>query len=383
MNKLKVMTILGTRPEIIRLSRVMAKLDRHCEHVIVHTGQNFDWELNGVFFEQLAVRRPDVFLESARPSAAATIGQIIADIDPVLERYRPDAVLILGDTNSSLAAIAVKRRKIPIFHMEAGNRSFDQRVPEEINRRIVDHLADINLTYSEIAREYLLREGFAPDRVIRTGSPMKEVLTHYRAGIDASPVMAELGLAPGGFYVVSAHREENVDDPARLRRLADVVNRLAASTGRRVVFSVHPRTRARIEAAGVAFDAGVILSKPFGFLDYVQLQINAKAVLSDSGTITEESSILGFPALNLREAHERPEGNEQAAVMMTPLDGDAVERALAVLEAQQASGWAPQIVGDYDVDDVSDKLVRIIHSYVQYVNTFVWRRDRVIEGIDR
>ena len=323
---LKVMTIVGTRPEIIRLSRVIEKLDRHADHVLVHTGQNYDYELNEVFFDQLGIRRPDNFLEAAGENAAETIGKVIIAADKVLEQERPEALLLLGDTNSALAAIAAKRRKVPIFHMEAGNRCFDFRVPEEINRRIVDHIADINLTYSQIAREYLLREGLPPDQVICTGSPMREVLEHYRAGIVASDVLSRLSLTKQRYFVVSAHREENVDSPANLQRLFDILDMLAQRHGDPVIVSTHPRTRKRMEALGLQADSRVQFCKPFGFLDYVQLQRCARAVLSDSGTITEESSILNFPALNLREVHERPEGFEEAAVMMVGLDRERVEQ---------------------------------------------------------
>ncbi|TRX73779.1 non-hydrolyzing UDP-N-acetylglucosamine 2-epimerase [Pseudomonas mangiferae] len=376
MKKLKVMTILGTRPEIIRLSRVMARLDEYCEHCIVHTGQNYDYELNEVFFRELEVRKPDHFLDAARDTPAATIGQVISTVDTVLEREAPEAVLILGDTNSSLAAIAAKRRKIPIFHMEAGNRSFDQRVPEEINRKIVDHIADINLTYSTIAREYLLREGLPPDRVIKTGSPLAEVLAHYRPRIDASDVLQRLDLQPRGFYLVSAHREENVDSPRQLRNLADLLNQLAQRNDLPVIVSTHPRTRKRIDALGLTFDERVQLMKPLGFLDYVRLQCEARAVLSDSGTITEESSLLNFPALNLREAHERPEGVEEGAVMMVGLSLERVLQGLAILD-DQGRGDARQLrlVADYDADNVSDKVVRILHSYTDYVNRTVWHKE--------
>lgn len=376
MKKLKVMTILGTRPEIIRLSRVMARLDEYCEHCIVHTGQNYDYELNEVFFRELEVRKPDHFLDAARDTPAATIGQVISAVDTVLEREAPEAVLILGDTNSSLAAIAAKRRKIPIFHMEAGNRSFDQRVPEEINRKIVDHIADINLTYSTIAREYLLREGLPPDRVIKTGSPLAEVLAHYRPRIDASDVLQRLDLQPRGFYLVSAHREENVDSPRQLRNLADLLNQLAQRNDLPVIVSTHPRTRKRIDALGLTFDERVQLMKPLGFLDYVRLQCEARAVLSDSGTITEESSLLNFPALNLREAHERPEGVEEGAVMMVGLSLERVLQGLAILD-DQGRGDARQLrlVADYDADNVSDKVVRILHSYTDYVNRTVWHKE--------
>lgn len=374
MKKLKVMTILGTRPEIIRLSRVIAQLDEFCDHCMVHTGQNYDFELNEVFFNQLQVRRPDHFLDAARPSAAATIGQVIIAIDPILEQEAPDAILILGDTNSALAAIAAKRRKIPIFHMEAGNRSFDQRVPEEINRKIVDHISDINLTYSDIARDYLLREGVPPDRVIKTGSPLGEVLHHYRQQIVSSQVLKELELEPRDYYLVSSHREENVDNPRQLTRLASVLNELAQQ--RCVIVSTHPRTRKRIDELGLEFHPRVRLLKPLGFLDYVWLQMNATAVLSDSGTITEEASLLNLPALNLREAHERPEGMEEAAVMMVGLDPERVLQGLSILERQPVGEQRLlHLVADYAADNVSAKVLRILHSYVDYVNRTVWRKE--------
>lgn len=373
MKRLKVMTVVGTRPEIIRLSRTLVALDRHMDHVLVHTGQNYDYELNEVFFRDLELRKPDHFLEAAGATAAETIGRIIIAVDRVLDEEKPDALLVLGDTNSCLSVIPAKRRKIPIFHMEAGNRCFDQRVPEETNRRIVDHTADVNLTYSTIARDYLLAEGFAPDRVIKTGSPMREVLTHYRPGIDRSTACADLGLTPGRYTLVSAHREENVDDERQLRRLADCLNAVAASTGEPVLVSTHPRTRARVEGFGVAFDDRVRLLKPFGFLDYVSLQMQARAVLSDSGTITEESSILNFPALNLREAHERPEGMEEAAVMMTGLSPERVLQGLAILETQgRGENRTIGRVVDYDPLNVSEKVVRIILSYTDYVRRTVW-----------
>lgn len=376
MKRLKVMTILGTRPEIIRLSRIIAVLDRHCEHCLVHTGQNYDYELNEVFFEQLGIRRPDFLLDAAQPTPAATIGRIIASVDELLERTQPDAVLILGDTNSSLAAIAAKRRKVPIFHMEAGNRSFDQRVPEEINRKIVDHIADINLTYSDIAREYLLREGLPPDRVIKTGSPLREVLDYYRPKIDASRVLEELELSPQGFYLVSVHREENVDSSERLEQLAEVLSGIAAESGRPVILSTHPRTRKHIERLGLQFPPQVRLLKPLGFLDYVRLQCEARAVLSDSGTITEESSLLNFPALNLREAHERPEGFEEAAVMMVGLNQERIRQGLAILEGQgRGEERQLRMVADYAVDNVSEKILRIVHSYTDYVNRVVWHKE--------
>lgn len=371
---LKVMTVVGTRPEIIRLSRVVEKLDRHCEHVLVHTGQNFDYELNEVFFEELGIRRPDRFLEAAGANAAQTIGQVIIAADVVLDEIKPEALLILGDTNSCLAAIAAKRRKVPIFHMEAGNRCFDFRVPEEINRRIVDHIADINLTYSEIAREYLLREGLPPDQVICTGSPLREVIEHYRAGIDASDVLTRLSIPRGRYFVVSAHREENVDRPETLGRLLDVLNSVAERYGDPVVVSTHPRTRMRLEALGRSCHALVQFHKPFGYLDYVHLQLHARAVLSDSGTITEESSILNFPALNLREVHERPEGFQEAAVMMVGLDARRVIEGIEVLSVQpRGADRALRLVRDYEPPNVSDKILRILLSYTDFVRRRVWR----------
>jgi len=375
MKKLKIVTVIGTRPEIIRLSRVIARLDQHCEHVLVHTGQNYDYELNQVFFDDLGLRRPDHFLNSAAADAAQTIGNVIIAVDQVLGREQPEAMLVLGDTNSCLAVIPAKRRKIPIFHMEAGNRCFDQRVPEEINRRIVDHTADVNLTYSSIAREYLLREGLPPDLVIKTGSPMFEVLTHYRPRIDASDVLTRLGLTADGFFVVSAHREENVDPPDAFHKLVDVINSVAQDHAVPVIVSTHPRTRKRIEAAGVSFHPRVQLLKPLGFHDYVKLQMSARAVLSDSGTISEEASILNFPALNLREAHERPEGMEEAVVMMVGLEASRVRQALAILAGQpRGVSRALPLVGDYGVPNVSEKVLRIIHSYTDYVNRVTWRK---------
>lgn len=372
---LKVMTIVGTRPEIIRLSRTIEKLDRHCSHVLVHTGQNYDYELNEVFFGELGIRKPDAFLEAAGATAAETIGKVIMAADRVLEQHQPDALLLLGDTNSALAAIAAKRRKVPIFHMEAGNRCFDFRVPEEINRRIVDHISDINLTYSQIARDYLLREGLPPDQVICTGSPMREVIEHYRSGIERSDVLARMGLAAGGYFVVSSHREENVDSPDNLRRLLGILDMLAQRHGEPVIVSTHPRTRKRLEALGATVHPLVQFCKPFGFLDYIQLQCQARAVLSDSGTITEESSILNFPALNLREVHERPEGFEEAAVMMVGLDAGRVEQALSVLQDQPRGAQRQlRMVNDYQVDNVSEKVLRIICSYTDFVNRRVWRK---------
>jgi len=374
MKKLKVVTVVGTRPEIIRLSRVIARLDDLCDHVLVHTGQNYDYELNQVFFEDLEVRKPDHFLHSAGSTASETIGNVIIGVDRVLEQVRPEALLVLGDTNSCLAVIPAKRRKIPVFHMEAGNRCFDQRVPEEINRRIVDHTADVNLTYSSIARDYLLREGLPPDLVIKTGSPMFEVLMHYRARIDASDVLPRLGLERERFFVVSAHREENVDGERTFGKLVQVLNTLAEDQGLPVIVSTHPRTMKRIEATETRFHALVKLLKPLGFHDYVKLQMSARAVLSDSGTISEESSILNFPALNIREAHERPEAMEEAAVMMVGLAVERVRQALVILQSQpRGTARTLPIVADYNVPNVSEKVVRIVHSYTDYVKRVVWR----------
>jgi UDP-N-acetylglucosamine 2-epimerase len=375
MPKIKVMTIIGTRPEIIRLSRTIFKLDQYCDHVLVHTGQNYDYELNEVFFGDLGIRKPDFFLDAAGATAAETIGQVIMAADKAMVQFKPEALLLLGDTNSALAAIAAKRRKIPIFHMEAGNRSFDLRVPEEINRRIVDHTADINLTYSTIARDYLIREGLPPDQVIKTGSPMFEVLQHYRPQIDASDVLDRLGLTARLYFVVSAHREENIDNEKNFSKFVHVLNAVAEDNGVPVVVSTHPRTRKRIESENIRFHSMVQLLKPLGFNDYINLQINSKAVLSDSGTITEESSILNFPALNLREAHERPEGVEEAAVMMVGLEVDRVRQALAILDTQpRGEDRLLRMVGDYNVPNVSDKLVRIIYSYTDYVKRVVWKQ---------
>jgi UDP-N-acetyl-L-fucosamine synthase len=375
MKKLKVMTVVGTRPEIIRLSRVLAKLDEHCEHVLVHTGQNYDFELNEVFFNDLGIRKPDYFLNAAGKSAAETIGQVIIKVDQALEEIEPDAMLVLGDTNSCLSAIPAKRRKVPIFHMEAGNRCFDQRVPEETNRRIVDHTADINLTYSSIARDYLLAEGLPADRVIKTGSPMFEVLHHYMPQIDASDVLIRLGLVKGQFFVVSTHREENVDSPIQLAKLAETLNKVASHYDLPVIVSTHPRTRNRIAEQGIDFHSNIQLLKPLGFHDYNSLQKNAKAVLSDSGTINEESSIMNFPALNMREAHERPEGMEEASVMMVGLEVERVMQALQILESQPSGDERIlRPVYDYSMPNVSEKMVRIIHSYTDYVKRVVWKQ---------
>tara|TARA_B110000503_G_scaffold93328_1_gene140730 strand:- start:1722 stop:2861 length:1140 start_codon:yes stop_codon:yes gene_type:complete len=372
---LKVMTIVGTRPEIIRLSRTIAKLDEFCEHILVHTGQNYDYELNEVFFSDLGIRRPDVFLEAAGANAAETIGQVIIAADKAMQEHQPDALLLLGDTNSSLAAIPAKRRKIPIFHMEAGNRCFDFRVPEEINRRIVDHTSDINLTYSEIARDYLLREGLPPDQVIKTGSPMREVLDYYADDISESTILEKIGLKQGQYFVVSSHREENVDSPENLLRLIAILNDLAARYGLSIIFSTHPRTRKRLDDLGASVHENVKFLKPFGFFDYIKLQIDAKCVLSDSGTITEESSILNFPALNIREVHERPEGFEEASVIMVGLNLDTVIQALNVLDSQpRGTSRLLRLVDDYAPQNVSDKVLRIILSYTDFVNRKVWRK---------
>jgi UDP-N-acetyl-L-fucosamine synthase len=372
---MKVATIAGTRPEIIRLSRVLAALDRHVEHTLVHTGQNYDYELNQIFFDDLEIRPPDVFLEAAGESAAETIGLVISRADAALRAIRPDAVLILGDTNSCLAAISAKRQKIPVFHMEAGNRCFDERVPEEINRRIVDHISDINLPYSTISRDYLLAEGLPADRVIKTGSPMFEVLDYYRPKIEASAVLAELQLEAERYFLVSCHREENVDDPVQLEKLVAVLDGLAERHDLPVIVSTHPRTRKRIDARGGSLRPEVRLLKPLGFSDYVHLQLHARATLSDSGTISEESSILNFPALNIRNAHERPEAFEEASVMMTGLEWPRIEEALAVLH-HQGRGETRTLhrVADYSMDNVSEKVVRIILSYTDYVNRVVWRK---------
>ena len=411
---MKIATVIGTRPEIIRLSRVMAALDRSVENVIVHTGQNYDYELNQVFFDDMELRKPDYFLGAVGATAAETVGNIIARVDAVLGEVKPDALLVLGDTNSCLAAYPAKRRKIPVFHMEAGNRCFDQRVPEEINRKIVDHISDINMPYSAISREYLLREGLPPDRVIKTGSPMYEVLHYYLPKIERSNVLEKLGLVssesglvcgesktgddvrstklivrpsplptqPLGhsphaspYFLVSAHREENIDDPIQFGKLMQVLNGIATTYGKRVIVTTHPRTRKRIESEGVTLDARVELHKPFGFSDYVKLQMNAQAVLSDSGTITEESSILNFPALNIRNAHERPEGMEEGAVMMVGLEWERIREALVVLETQpRGHERILRMVADYDVPNVAEKVVRIILSYTDYINRVVWHK---------
>jgi len=368
------MTVVGTRPEIIRLSRVIAAMDRYFDHVLVHTGQNYDFELNQIFFDDLGIRKPDHFLNAAGRNAAETIGNTISKLDPVLEAEQPEALLVLGDTNSCLSAIPAKRRKIPIFHMEAGNRCFDQRVPEETNRKIVDHISDMNLTYSDIAREYLLREGLPPDRVIKTGSPMFEVLHHYKDKIDASDVFQRLDLQQHEYFVISAHREENIESDRNFRQLAAILNTLAQVYKKRIIVSTHPRTRNRIQKMGISFADEVELLKPLGFSDYVHLQQNAYAVLSDSGTINEESSILNFPALNIREAHERPEGMEEAAVIMTGLEPDRVLQGLKILENQlRGQERLLRLVADYSMPNVSEKVVRIMVSYTDYIQRTVWK----------
>ncbi len=375
MKKLKVVTVVGTRPEIIRLSCVIKKLDEHCEHILVHTGQNYDYELNEIFFNDLDIRKPDYFLGAAGSSAAETIGNVIIAVDKVLAEVQPEALLVLGDTNSCMAVLPAKRRKIPTFHMEAGNRCFDQRVPEEINRRIVDHMADINLTYSSIARDYLLSEGLPADMVIKTGSPMFEVLNTYREGIEQSDVLQRLNLTKHEFFVVSAHREENVDSDKNFLNLVESLNTIAETYNMPVIVSTHPRTQNRVDAMQVTFNPLVQLLKPLGFKDYNKLQLCAKAVLSDSGTINEESSIMNFPALNLREAHERPEGMEEAAVIMTGLGKERIMQGLAILESQPRDDERLlRQVYDYSMPNVSDKIVRIIHSYTDYVNRVVWKK---------
>jgi UDP-N-acetylglucosamine 2-epimerase (non-hydrolysing) len=375
MKKLKVMTVAGTRPELIRLSLIIRKLDEFCDHVLVHTGQNYDFELNEVFFSDLGIRKPDYFLNAAGASSAETIGNVIIAVDKVLDEVEPEAVLVLGDTNSGMAIMPAKRRKIPTFHMEAGNRCFDQRVPEEINRRIIDHMSDINLTYSSIAREYLMREGLPADLVIKTGSPMFEVLDYFRPQIEASDVLERLGLKEHTFFVVSAHREENVDSEKNFVKLVESLNTVAETYQMPVIVSTHPRTQKRVDALGIKFHEHVRLLKPLGFMDYNKLQLSAKAVLSDSGTINEESSILNFPALNLREAYERPEGMEEGAVMMVGVNGDRLLQALTILDKQpRGDDRLLRLVDDYSMPNVSDKIVRIIHSYTDYVNRVVWKK---------
>ena len=375
MKKLKVVTVIGTRPEIIRLARVMYKLDKYCDHIIVHTGQNYDYELNEIFFKDLNVRKPDYFLDAAGNNGAKTIGKVIIAIDQVLSEINPDAMLVLGDTNSCMSVISAKRRKIPVFHMEAGNRCFDQRVPEEINRKIVDHTADINLTYSSIAREYLLNEGIPPDTIIKTGSPMFEVLNYYRKEINSSDILERLKLEENSFYVISAHREENIDSDSNFINLVEILNTLAEQNNIPVIVSAHPRTQKRVDTMGIVFHPLVKLLKPLGFMDYVKLQMSSLATLSDSGTINEESSILNFPAINIRDAHERPEAMEEASVMMVGLNVKRVMQALNILTSQSRGDERTLYeVSDYRSPNVSEKVVRIIHSYTDYVNRTVWKK---------
>ena len=373
---MKVMTIVGTRPEIIKLSRVISELDRHVTHILVHSGQNYDYELNGIFFSEMGIRKPDYFLEAVGANVAHTIGNVIAKADDVLEKEQPDALLLLGDTNSCLAAIAAKRRKIPIFHMEAGNRCFDLRVPEEINRKIVDHISDINMTYTEHARRYLIAEGLRPESVMKTGSPMKEVLAHHREQIDASDVLTRLELRQGEYFVVSAHREENVDSEVNFANLLQSLSVIAERYDRPVIFSTHPRTRKKLEEMGTAgLDRRIQFLKPLGFPDYIKLQMNAACVLSDSGTITEESSILRFPAVTIRQAHERPEGMDEGTLIMCGLEAESVLKSIEVVTSQfSESAYRFRAVGDYDVDNVSHKVLRIILSYTDYINRVVWRK---------
>jgi UDP-N-acetylglucosamine 2-epimerase (non-hydrolysing) len=373
--KLKLMTVVGTRPEIIRLSRVMAACDQYFDHVLVHTGQNYDYELNEIFFTDLGIRKPDHFLNAAGGTGAETIGNVIITVDKILDEVQPEALLVLGDTNSCMAVLPAKRRKIPTFHMEAGNRCFDMRVPEEINRRIVDHTADINLTYSTIARDYLLAEGLPADLVIKTGSPMFEVLNHYKAKIEASDVLERLGLKEQQYFIVSAHREENINSDQNFLDLVEMLNAVAEKYQFPVIVSTHPRTRKRIEQLNIEFHPLVQLLKPLGFSDYNKLQLSAKAALSDSGTINEESSILNFPALNLRQAHERPEGMEEAAVMMVGLKAERILQGLEILESQaRGDERLLRLVADYSMPNVSDKVVRIIMSYTDYVNRVIWKK---------
>ena len=374
MQKLKVVTIIGTRPEIIRLSRVIKKLDATCLHVLVHTGQNFDFELNEIFFQDLNIRKPNYFLDASGKTPSESIGNVIISVDAVLEKERPDAVLVLGDTNSCLAVLPAKRRKIPTFHMEAGNRCFDMRVPEEINRRLVDHISDINLTYSDIAREYLIAEGLPPDQIIKTGSPMYEVITHHRKSIANSKVLKKLNLVPYSFFLISAHREENIESK-NFFLLTAILNEIAKKFNLPILVSTHPRTRNKIEETGVNFNSLIKLIKPLGFHDYNKLQVSAKVVLSDSGTINEESCILNFPALNIREAHERPEAMEEARVMMVGLNLERIMQGIDILESQlrgPKSNLNPVL--DYQVPNVSEKILRILHSYTDYVNRVTWKK---------
>jgi UDP-N-acetylglucosamine 2-epimerase (non-hydrolysing) len=372
---LKVMTIVGTRPEIIKLCRVIHELDQHTNHILVHSGQNYDYELNEIFFQQLGIRKPDYFLDAVGESVAQTIGNVIAKSDEVMEREKPDAILLLGDTNSCLSAIAAKRRKIPIFHMEAGNRCFDLRVPEEINRKIVDHISDINMTYTEHARRYLLAEGLRPETIMKTGSPMKEVLGHYLPQIEASDILESMQVRAGEYFVVSAHREENVDSEANFTNLLASLSAIATKYGHPIIFSTHPRTRKRLEDRGETLDPRIRFLKPLGFFEYVKLQMHAKCVISDSGTITEESSILNFPAVTIRQAHERPEGMDEGTLIMCGLHADRVIESLEVAIEHSATGQRPfRLVHDYDTDNVSQKVLRIVLSYTDYVNRTVWKK---------
>jgi UDP-N-acetyl-L-fucosamine synthase len=375
MKKLKIVTVVGTRPEIIRLACVIKKLDKYCEHILIHTGQNFDYELSEIFFEDLGLRKPDYFLSAAKSNSAQTIGNIIIEVDKVLELVSPEAMLVLGDTNSCLAILPAKRRKIPTFHMEAGNRCFDQRVPEEINRRIVDHIADINLPYSSIARDYLLDEGLSADRIVKTGSPLFEVLNTYLGNIKSSTILKTMKLTKHKFFLVSIHREENVDSNKNFLKIIESLNTVAKVYQFPVIVSTHPRTQKRIDTLKIKLNSQIKILKPLGFLDYNKLQISAKATLSDSGSINEESSILNFPALNLREAHERPEAMEEAAVIMTGLDKQRIMQALSIID-EQSDDNPSQIreVYDYTMPNVSDKVVRIVHSYTDYVNRVIWKK---------
>lgn len=375
-NKLRVMTIVGTRPEIIKLSRVIAELDKYTNHILVHTGQNFDYELNEIFFEQLAMRKPDFFLNAAGSNAANTIGNVIIKSDEVLEKYKPDALLLYGDTNSCMSVISAKRKKIPIFHMEAGNRCFDQRVPEEINRKIVDHLSDINMPLSEHARKYLEQEGIAPETIIKTGSPMLEVLNFHKQNIKNSKVLEIEGLKPNEYFIVSTHREENVDSEVNFQNLLDALNVITEKYGKKVIVSTHPRTRIKLESIGFSNKNSLIeFMKPFGFLDYIKLQQNAFCVISDSGTITEESSILGFPAITIRQAHERPEGMDEGTLIMTGLKSNRIIDAIEVVTGQKNENpEVTKLVTDYNVDNVSKKVLRIILSYTDYINRTVWKK---------
>ena len=375
MNKLKVVTVVGTRPEIIRLCRVIAALEKSVEHTLIHTGQNYDYELSEVFFKNFELREPDYYLNAAGNNPSETIGSIISTIDPLLEKISPDCVLVLGDTNSCLSVIPAKKRKIPIFHMEAGNRCFDQRVPEEINRKIIDHTADINMPYSSIAREYLLKEGFPADRIIKTGSPMYEVLNHYLSEIKASTVVSDMGLKRGQYFLVSCHREENVDSDINLKKFYDLIEHIVSYFELPVVISTHPRTRNRLEKAGYSFSKLVRLTEPLGFFDYNKLQVDSKCVLSDSGTISEEASILDFPALNIREAHERPEAMEEGCVMMVGLEVDRAMQGIDLLASHdKTTRVSLEPVDDYSSEFLSEKVVRILHSYTDYVNRVVWRK---------